>query len=235
MTFRKYKKNQDGVTLLLAILILAAISIVALSFSSIAKDELQSSGDSLRSEPAISGAEAGTEDALFEDIRGFGSSLATNCSSPSQSTLSNGVLIQSCTNYYYPNPYAFTLAPFVPQQFYLYNPASQSSPSGYTSVSLTMNNSDTGGLVLIDLCSWSNNNCSQFPDLVGNYPLSAGQTWTETLDPSQKYILIAKNQNSSVSLVAQSTPFALVSSVTTVLTSGTNGSVTRKIEATIPQ
>ncbi len=68
--FSKYKKStlssQEGVTLLLSIIILSAILAISFSIAAILLGEIKVSGDGLRTEAAIVGADAVTEEALFK-------------------------------------------------------------------------------------------------------------------------------------------------------------------------
>lgn len=59
-------KRQEGVTLMLAVLILAAIMAIALSLSAITFVEIRSSGDLLRTEPTFYAADAVAEEALYK-------------------------------------------------------------------------------------------------------------------------------------------------------------------------
>ncbi len=62
-----YRNNsQSGVTLMLAILVLAAITAVALSLATIVFIEIRSAGDSSRTEPALYATLGVTEEALFQ-------------------------------------------------------------------------------------------------------------------------------------------------------------------------
>lgn len=63
--------NQAGVSLLLAVLILAAVTAVAFSVATIIFIEIRSSGDSLRSEPNLYATLGLTEEALFQYKRGY--------------------------------------------------------------------------------------------------------------------------------------------------------------------
>ena len=60
------KINQAGVSLMLSVLVLAAITAVSFSLATIIFVELRSSGDVLRSEPAVYGTLGVTEEALFQ-------------------------------------------------------------------------------------------------------------------------------------------------------------------------
>lgn len=59
-------KTQAGVTLMLAVLILAAITAVAFSMVTIVLVEIKTSGDELRTEPALYATLGVTEEALFQ-------------------------------------------------------------------------------------------------------------------------------------------------------------------------
>jgi hypothetical protein len=85
MTFQHSQNNlshrnekQAGVTLMLAILILSALTAVAFSLATIVFIEIKSSGDALRTEPAMYATIGVTEEALFQykrfidpDVYGF--------------------------------------------------------------------------------------------------------------------------------------------------------------------
>lgn len=77
------KQSQAGVTLLLAILILAAITAIAFSLAAITTIELRSSGDVLRTEPALYGAQAVTEEAFFKYSRAVPNALLDVAADPS--------------------------------------------------------------------------------------------------------------------------------------------------------
>ena len=58
--------NQQGVTLLLAILVLASILAISFSLATILFIEVRTSGDLLRTEPSLYGAQALTEEAIYK-------------------------------------------------------------------------------------------------------------------------------------------------------------------------
>lgn len=62
----RIKNSEQGVTLLLAILILSAIMAISFSIATILFIEIRTSSDLLRTEPALYAAEAVTEEALFK-------------------------------------------------------------------------------------------------------------------------------------------------------------------------
>lgn len=65
-TKEKIKRSQAGVSLMLAILVLSAITAVAFSLATIVFIEIRSSGDALRTEPALYATFGMTEEALFQ-------------------------------------------------------------------------------------------------------------------------------------------------------------------------
>jgi hypothetical protein len=68
MSIHKFssKKSQSGVTLMLSILVLAAILSIAFSLATVTFVEIRSSGDLIRTEPAYYAADALSEEALFK-------------------------------------------------------------------------------------------------------------------------------------------------------------------------
>src|ERR1700690_2549252 len=95
LTRNKKFKNQEGVTLLLTILVLVAISALTFSFASIAFNEVKTSGGISDSEPAITGAEAVTEDLLYKSVRGF----ISTCGTTETDTLSSsGVTVNAISS-----------------------------------------------------------------------------------------------------------------------------------------
>jgi hypothetical protein len=60
------KKNQAGISLMLSILVLAAVTAIAFSLATIVFIEIRSAGDMTRTEPTLYGAFGVTEEALFQ-------------------------------------------------------------------------------------------------------------------------------------------------------------------------
>ncbi len=59
-------RNQEGVSLMLAVLVLSAITAISFSLAAIIFIEIRSSGDAVRTEPTLYAAFAVTEEALFQ-------------------------------------------------------------------------------------------------------------------------------------------------------------------------
>src|SRR5437762_11599030 len=81
------RESQKGATLLLAILVLAAITSIVFSIASIVINEIKTSGDVAKAEPVISADEALAEDELFKVMRGLGA-VAT-CANPSTTVINS--------------------------------------------------------------------------------------------------------------------------------------------------
>jgi hypothetical protein len=93
------KHRQEGVSLMLAVLVLAAITAIAFSLATIVFIEIKSSGDASRTEPALYATLGVTEEALFQYKRFFtpakGDFDTASCEGPSGSNtcLLNGVTL----------------------------------------------------------------------------------------------------------------------------------------------
>lgn len=227
------REKERGITMLLAILILASLSVMVFSLASIVINEIRTSGDLIRTEPNIVAAQAATEHGLYLAMRGLGSLNA--CSPvPTPVVFSNGVSVSTCADYYYPNPYDFNLGAGSRQDFYLYDPINQSNNPGYTGVSATLT-SGYGGTVY--LCNFDITDCVAGPH-VATYSLSPlTPNWSyNALDPALKYQLIIVNSASGLtSYRASGTPLGLPSGVTTIKATASSGGLTRKLQTTLPQ
>lgn len=79
-TCNQQLENQRGVSLMLAVLVLAAITAIAFSLSTIVLIELRASGDVVRSEPALYATLGVTEEAMFQYKRFVGDPYAETTS-----------------------------------------------------------------------------------------------------------------------------------------------------------
>lgn len=232
-----WKEDQRGVTLLLSILILSAVTAIVFSVAAIAVNETRVSGDLLKTDPAITAAEAGTEDLLYYAIRGVGT-YSSDCTAPTTSTL-NGVTLSICANPYLANPYQFTVGPKVgtvngERDFFLYNPITQGGAPGYTNISITLLSGVSG---TVDICSWTNTNCVGAPDVV-SLAFTTGQNKAQVLNPNiaNGYQVIFLNTNTtSDGFTVTTTPTGMPSGTVTLQATGSNNGVTRKIQTILPQ
>lgn len=232
----KHGQSQKGVTLLLALMILAAISAIVFSISVITLNEVKISANEINSEPAITGAEAMSEQMLYENIRGMNSSCA---GTPLNETLSSsGVTTTFVNSYYYPGTYIATVAAGSSESLYLYNPCLPGSDPQYTDISVQMGISGSGAVAI---CTWNVSNCQSSPDVNG-FSLSSGQTQdTPGLDPGEQYQLILTNTTAlpeSFGLTTISENPSVITGIpapiVTIITTGSLGGVTRKLQTLLP-
>ncbi|MEK7652213.1 MAG: hypothetical protein AAB351_03395 [Patescibacteria group bacterium] len=237
MTFQQVHKlnnrtsNQDGVTLLLAILVLSAITAIVFSIAAIAVNEIKTSSDLTRTEPVLTAAEAVAEDSLFKLVRGLGT--VSGCASPS-STIIAGVTVTTCASYYLSNPYTFSLPADGERDFYLYNPTDQTQPPGYTQVSVQITSGSTG---TIYFCTSNVANCISTPDATQTISTAGPTTWTSSpLTATQQYqLMVVNGLGGTSSYSVTSVPNGLPAGTTTIQDSGNKQGVTRKLEITVPQ
>ncbi len=230
MTLSRRNKNQKGATLLLAVLVLAAMSAIVFSVSAIAINEIRSNSDVARTEPVLKADEGIAEDSLFKIIRGF--STVGDCNSPSSSVL-NGVTVTYCAGAYLNNPYSFELAADDRKDMYLVNPTSQAAAPGYNSVSVTILGGSTG---TVYLCTIDVTDCPSSPQSTRVLNPSTAPTWSSALDPSMKYQVIVINGAGVIGSYSVTTsPNGLPAGVTTLQTSGSRQNVTRKLQILVPQ
>lgn len=230
----KQIKNQRGVTLLLALLVMAALTAIVFSAAAIIYNEVKTSGDLTKTEPIITADEAVAEDSLFKLARGF--STLASCLSPSSSTVGS-VTVTTCGDYYEVNPYLLNLAINARRDFYLYNPANQSASPGYTSVSIQMNSGFQG---TVYLCNWTDTDCPTSASPIDVKTIaSAGPTTTwnsPVLNPSNLYILTVVNSAvNSGTYTVTSAPIGLPAGTTTIQEVGTQNGLTRKLRVSVPQ
>lgn len=98
--FPTFPNSQSGVSLMLAVLVLAAVTAIAFSLAAIVFIEIRSAGDSARTEPALYATFGVTEEALFQYKRFYEPSVTNTfdiatCSGPkgSDPCLINGVTL----------------------------------------------------------------------------------------------------------------------------------------------
>jgi len=230
MTSLRHNDNQKGTTLLLSILVLAAITAIVFSISSIAVNEIQTNSDITKTEPVLKADEGIGEDALFKLLHG--SSSMAPCTSPSTQTL-NGVAVSLCAGAYLASPYTFDMVANDQKDLYLVNPTSQTSAPGYTSASVTI----TGGINgTIYLCTIDIVDCPSAPAQTRVLNPSSQPTWSSALDPSTKYQLIIVNGSGGVGSYSVSTaPNGLPSGTTTIQAVGARDGITRKLQILVPQ
>ncbi len=121
LTFRKIqpKRSQEGVTLLISVLVMSGLALISLSVAAFAIQELRASRAVIATEPAISAAESGGEEGLWAIKRLPASSLVNCATGQTPLTLSNGSFDTLCKTY---GSAVIKLQANVPFIFYLYDP-----------------------------------------------------------------------------------------------------------------
>jgi len=233
----KSLEHQKGVTLLLALMIMAALISIVFSLSAITINELNNTNTEISSEPAIAGAEAGAEALLYQDNRG---SISCSVSPITYQLPTSHVFILSNNNLYNTNPYSFSLgtSPNNEMDFDLYNPCDPDAAPGYTGITITPVSVDsTTPNSVMYVCSWSVTPCSS--STYDIYHLSFNTTMTYSLlDANTKYqIVILNNDSSSVIYNIGTTPsnIGVPASQVVILTTGTNNGVSRKLQTILPK
>ena len=165
--------RQAGVTLLLAILILSSIMAISFSLATVLLVETRSSGDLLRTEPALYGANAVTEEALFNVKRNAGlSSYSTslgNLSISSQTSELNDAVQQVIVP---PSSTSFANSSNV---YLFYDPSNAYAGSGYGGVQVHfIDTGVTGAQLHIYLCDFNptnaGDNCTSLTEPDGTTP-----------------------------------------------------------------
>lgn len=222
------RQNQSGVTLVVAIVMLASVTFISFLLSSIILREIFGARLIIRTEPAISGANAGGEIGLYQLLRTTGS------------ITSGGSLQQSGTNYqvtadFYDDPYPFAVTSGNKGQITLYDPADPSnSAANYGSVTIINNSSPTSNPFKVEIYS--------FADLtvkICGTPVTVGVSQSfscNTLNSSDdRYLLvISPTGNNNVSGQVTTTdnngiPKGVPSNNPELEVTGINGNVQRKI------
>jgi hypothetical protein len=200
---RTFGKNQAGVTLLIALLILSTVMAISFSLASILLSETKSSGDLLRTEPALYGANGVTEEAIY--------SVKRNTGETSYNSVGNMQITTTATPLNDPvqvvkvptNATSFNNTQNV---YALYDVSNPYDAGKYSRIQVTFLDTNTPGTQIhIFLCQWDPkspptnadgsyaNICSEqspSPSLSYSYisypdtnPLSPGQTWDTSGSP----------------------------------------------------
>lgn len=237
--------SQKGVTLLLAILVMSAITAIVLGTASIVLNETKISGDLIKSQPALTAAEAGTEDGIYKSYR-IAKSAVANCSSPATpEVLSNGVRLTVCSSLYYPNPNSFRLNAGASIYFYLYDPTDIDLPPNYRSLTIAVN---TGPALEAHFCDFDTDedDCAAAGD-VDSGTARVGTPWSPQdgadigrIDPARKYQLFISNtgtEPASYTITVEnlgSPPHGLPVGTSTLISRASNSGVTRTIQTILP-
>lgn len=145
MTYRTYNKiypeannREAGITLMLAVLVLAGITAVAFSIAAIVLVEIRASGDLLRTEPALYAVQSVTEEAFYSTTR--------NIEPFPFSTSVNNVNLSIQERNYDPSPQTYVVYYNSTTKFSLADPA-EPFENSYTSVTIKYINPPPGTIV----------------------------------------------------------------------------------------
>ncbi len=217
-----FPHSQTGVTLLLSIIVLASITAISFSIATIMLVEIRTSGDLLKTEPAISAAEALGEEALFK--------IKRNLSSYTYSTQVGNASVSTPTESFYNDPvqqdkvlassYSFANTT---NHYTIYDPLDILGGSGYSKLRLTYIDTGNSSNLSAYICQYDPLNstidgditpvCSD-PSVSNSYWLLGGNNVTITpltdlpnrewnLDPSKQQELILINSGGSGTIYVQ--------------------------------
>jgi len=223
--FFPQNKKQNGVTLLLAILILAAITAIAFSVAAIILVEIRSSGDVTRTEPALYAAQAVTEEAFFKYARNVNDSLfdvatgdtssdttgcapaSTNMCNGSGSTTFNGVSLNSpapAARQFDPAPRLDAISPNSTTHYLFIDPNNPNdfSTQVYSSITVTALNSVSGvSAVFTKCCDASGNSIAVRTDtLTVNTPDTCS---SGCITDTKQYDLGIQNTSATTTLLVK--------------------------------
>jgi hypothetical protein len=197
--FYNVKNKQSGVTLLLSVLILAAITAIAFSLAAIILVEVRSSGDVTRTEPALYAAQAITEEAFFKYQRSV-SDTALDIST----VTFNNVVLTSGLKQYDQAPRIDTIPAGSSVDYLLVNPSRTGDfdTKVFNSISFTALNSVLNASAAISKCCDASGNSIS----VQTFSLPVNTKNTYTITDSKQYTLTVTNSNTSAPLLIQIEP-----------------------------
>jgi len=211
----RHKPKQDGVTLLLAVLVLAAITAIAFSLAAIITVEIRSSGDVLRTEPALYAVQGVTEEAFFKYTRAVSDSALdiatgdvagdnTGCSSTASNVcVINGVSLNNpvpAARQLDPAPRVDVVAPSAANRYLFVDPNKPNDfGQAYSSISVTELNSILGVSAVFSKCCDSSGN----KIAVRTDSLSQNSKDTLSISDTGQYDMLIQNPSSTVPLLIQ--------------------------------
>ncbi|OGE88582.1 MAG: hypothetical protein A2722_03120 [Candidatus Doudnabacteria bacterium RIFCSPHIGHO2_01_FULL_50_11] len=180
---KRFPHSQSGVTLLMSIMILAAVAAISFSLGALVIREVKSSRYLSQSEPAVSSAETGAEAALFFRIRQLNSYNA-GCPTTNQGSLPGGSSYAVCSNFY-DNPYIFATSSTTYDVLILDDPANPASTAGGYSSLFLIATSGSASTVRADAYDMDSSNPTAITTIL-NVP---GSATLSGLDPAKRYVV----------------------------------------------
>mgnify|MGYP001592188660 CR=1 FL=1 len=216
-------QNQSGITLLVAVVLLAAVTFISFSVSTIIIREIQSGRLTLRSEPALSAANSGGEIGLYRLFRG--ESPVNTEGTFSGSNVSYEVAAQLyVSNYSFqvnPGPEVAVVALYFVEDI-------EKITGNYDSVTISLQSSS--GPANFRIVNWTSAETNIY-----NGPLFVGANGPYLLNSSDdRYVIyILPTGTSKVKGSISAEPLGVPSDSPTLDVKGTNGPVQRRIEITL--
>jgi len=181
------RTKQAGVTLLLAVLVLASILAISFSMATILLVEVRTSGDLLRTEPAFYAAQAITEEVIFKVKRKIPSNQITYTSQIGVVNLNNPAPVETSTT---TPAFQIKVAPgttFITtsNRYALYNPSVQDPTAGsnYGKIRLTYLTTGNSDALTVYICQFDP---SDPPDTYTNPP-ACSNTIADAYWPGSDY------------------------------------------------
>jgi hypothetical protein len=238
--------RQQGVTLLLAILVLSSILAISFSLATILMVEIRSSGDLLKTEPSYYASQGVTEEMIYKIKRKTGVTIGAtsigpvNIASPVESSTSSPSQTLQVTG-----PKVYDTSDVRLNFFDASNPASDASM--YGKVKITYLDTGNGVQMKVYLCQYDSsdfNPCVSGSStiIVDSYQMTPGEIKEFTLNPNkrQELVLVNNTSNTMYAIVGSyasdgATPKGLpYVGETSVEIQATNSGLTRTLQTTIP-
>lgn len=235
VTSYKLRDSQDGVTLVISIILLASVTFISFALSTLILREISATRLILRTEPAISAANAGGEVAIYRLFRESGNVSATG------GTLSQSGAVYDIAADLYDNPYLFTIPPNGVISVGLYdaeNPNNKITDYG----SVTITNNAGGSTIRISLVSWSDPGTELWCSSLTMNAGATSVTCSLASLPDDRYLLTIENIPSCPACNAigqvraldeSGQPKGVPSDNPQIEVTGTSGEVERKIRIDI--
>lgn len=222
---KQVKQDQNGVTLILSVVLLAVVTFISFSISSIVIREIVGGRLALRSEPAISAANSGGEVGLYRLFRESGGTSSSG-------TLGQSNVTYQVTSDLYDDSYFFTAPIGGESRVLLYDAENTNNlAANYGFVKIIL---DSGsGIANYSIVDWTNVQTVLYSGILGAGNESA---WLSLNSADDRYILIiAPNSATAVSgsVTARDNsnqPKGIPSDSPKLDVRGTNGPVQRRIE-----
>ncbi len=227
---RANHKSQRGITLLMSVFVLAAVSAISFSVAALVLREIRSSRILSQSEPSLIAAEGGAETALFFRIRGL-NSYTNQC--PSGHTGSLGGAGFTVCNDYYDTPYFFSTSSTTNEVLLLNDPANPAnSAAGYSSLSIT---ATSGSASVLQIRAYDLN--SNNPVAIQTSLIVPGNVTLSGLNPNASYAVFLVPQSGSNpnpiangSAIGNGGSKGIPSKNPSIISTGTRNTLIRRLE-----